>query len=70
METRKVSTFKELHLAIENYGEHPKGSIENEIVAKLTISGESKAQFRITLARYGIHRATLFPDLDGIARFC
>ena len=38
-------------------------------IAKLVISNELKDQFRTMLLRYGINRATLFPDLDGLAEY-
>jgi hypothetical protein len=35
---------------------------------RLIIPASSKKSFRYTLYRQGIHRASLFPDLDGLTR--
>ena len=35
---------------------------------KIVIKSSEKIDFKKTLYRYGIHRASLFPDLDGLAK--
>lgn len=37
-------------------------------IVKLIVPAENRRQLKHSLYRYGIHRAALFPDLDGLAR--
>jgi hypothetical protein len=37
-------------------------------VASIGVPAAARKQLKHTLYRYGIHRASLFPDLDGTAR--
>jgi hypothetical protein len=43
--------------------------INRNSIDKLVISKSLRSDFKIVLARYGIHRGTLFPDLDGQAQY-
>jgi len=49
---------------------HPRPSIpfKRSTLDKLIIPYELVCDFQVSLYRYGIHRGTLFPDLDGQAR--
>jgi FRG domain len=40
-----------------------------ESLTKYVIAAATREQIRLDLCRYGINRATLFPDLDGIASY-
>lgn len=46
----------------------PQEAISRRSIDKLIIPRRLRKQFKKTLFRYGIHRGTLFPDLDGQAR--
>jgi hypothetical protein len=48
---------------------HPEATraFEHETVDKLVIPRELRRSLRHTLYRFGIHRASLFPSLDGLA---
>lgn len=50
---------------------HPKPAkaLDRRTIDKLIIPKEQRRIFRHVLNSYGIHRATLFPDLDGEARY-
>lgn len=48
---------------------NPKKAINRNTIDKLVISKSLRSNFKIVLARYGIHRGTLFPDLDGQAQY-
>ncbi len=45
----------------------PSKSLDSPSIDKLVISNSFRRELKQTLYRYGIHRAALFPDLDGIA---
>jgi hypothetical protein len=45
----------------------PKESFKSRDVDRLIIKNDAREQIKWTLYRYGIHRASLFPDLDGLA---
>lgn len=45
----------------------PRKPFENEHVDKIVIPAEARRSIRHTLYQYGIHRASLFPGLDGLA---
>ena len=47
----------------------PRVPIKGPLITKLIIPNHLKANLRDVLYHYGIHRASLFPDLDGQARF-
>lgn len=47
----------------------PKSALDGRHVKKLIIPKKLRSGFRHVLSHYGIHRATLFPDLDGLARY-
>lgn len=38
-------------------------------LAKLVIPAKEKKRFMAKLVKYGIHHATMFPDLDGLSRY-
>lgn len=44
-------------------------TLSDERIVKAIIPVESKAHFATKLMRYGVHDATVFPDLDGLARY-
>lgn len=46
----------------------PRRPFEGRSVEKLTIPGSLREKIRKILYRYGTHSASLFPDLDGLAR--
>lgn len=50
---------------------HPRPAepFKRRTLDKLIISYELVRDFQLTLFTYGVHRGTLFPDLDGQARF-
>ncbi len=50
---------------------HPKPDVpfEDSKITKLIIPMALKAEFKLILYNYGIHAGSLFPDLDGQARF-
>jgi FRG domain-containing protein len=47
----------------------PTEPINRRTIDKLVIPNSLRESFKTTLCRYGIHRGTLFPDLDGQARY-
>jgi len=47
---------------------NPKQKFESKKVEVLTISEESRGRFKKELFQYGIHRASLFLDLDNLAK--
>jgi hypothetical protein len=47
----------------------PKEPINRNTIDKLIIPSSLHRPFKDMLFRYGVHRGTLFPDLDGQARF-
>jgi hypothetical protein len=47
----------------------PKNALDGRRLKKLIIPKKLRNGFRHILSHYGIHRATLFPDLDGLARY-
>jgi FRG domain len=47
----------------------PKEPLRGKRLSKLIIPKKLRDEFRHKLNNYGIHRATLFPDLDGLARY-
>src|SRR6266705_3620207 len=47
----------------------PQHPLDGRRFNKLVIPEDLRNQFRHILHSYGIHRATLFPDLDGLARY-
>lgn len=46
---------------------NPEEPFESERISRLIIRKKFRRQLKKTLNKYGIHRAMLFPDLDGIA---
>jgi type I restriction enzyme M protein len=42
---------------------------DSDDITKLVIPKDLKQSFQHVLAQYGVHRASLFPDLDGIAEY-
>jgi FRG domain len=48
---------------------HPKDALDGRRFKKLIVPKRLRNEFRHVLHNYGIHRATLFPDLDGAARY-
>ena len=44
----------------------PEHAYDTENIDKVIIPSSVKNGIKITLGRYGIHRGTLFPDLDGL----
>jgi len=47
----------------------PKSALDGRRIKKLIIPKKLRNGFRHILSHYGVHRATLFPDLDGLARY-
>jgi hypothetical protein len=47
---------------------HPWEAFGGSSISVLTIAKEAREEIRTTLFSYGIHRAALFPDLDGLAK--
>jgi hypothetical protein len=48
---------------------YPELPFESDSITCLYIGESYKTKLRTILYKYGIHRASLFPDLDGIAQF-
>jgi hypothetical protein len=48
---------------------NPQKALKGTKVDKLIIPGALRNEFKRALFSYGLHRGTLFPDLDGQARF-
>lgn len=50
---------------------HPEPHVEltSKDIKKIPIPAKDKTPLRMILYRYGIHRASLFPDFDGIADY-
>lgn len=46
----------------------PQTPWSSEIIDKILISASGRSNIREGLSRYGIHEASLFPDLDGLGR--
>jgi hypothetical protein len=46
---------------------NPKTPFENDQLDRLIIDNRARAELKWTMHRYGINRASLFPDLDGLA---
>jgi hypothetical protein len=45
---------------------NPEDEFQSEKVEKIIIKYDKKSQLVTELRKYGIHRASLFPDLDGL----
>jgi len=48
---------------------NPKESFESDSIDKLIIKNNFRKKLKHILYQYGIHRYSLFPDLDGLAKF-
>lgn len=46
---------------------NPKEPFRSPVLDRLIIRGKSREDLKWILYRYGVHRASLFPDLDGLA---
>ena len=44
-------------------------TLKDRSIVKAIVPADSKAHFLTKLVRYGVHDATVFPDLDGLARY-
>lgn len=44
-------------------------NLENEKIKKIIIRADKKKYFLEKLFKYGVHHATIFPDLDGLSRY-
>jgi hypothetical protein len=62
--TRRITAQAGLFTVHEN----PSEPFESDDIDTLTIPNKYRRELKKTLYRYGIHHATLFPDLDGFAR--
>ncbi len=47
----------------------PSEAFRSSDIDRLIIKGNARKDLKWILYRYGIHRASLFPDLDGLARY-
>lgn len=47
----------------------PRTQLGESVFFKIIVRSSCKSEILTTLARYGIHEATLFPGLDGVARY-
>jgi type I restriction enzyme M protein len=47
----------------------PTQAHDSDDILKLVIPKDHKQSFQHVLAQYGFHRASLFPDLDGVAEY-
>ncbi len=47
----------------------PTKSYDHDDITQLIIPSEQKRDLKHVLAHYGIHRASMFPDLDGVAKY-
>ncbi len=45
---------------------HPEEPLCDDMVDRIIIPEAQRREFKIVLYRYGIHSASLFPDLDGL----
>jgi len=41
---------------------------DNEDISKLIIKNEFRKSLKMTLYKFGMHKASLFPDLDGLSK--
>jgi hypothetical protein len=50
---------------------HPNSqpTLDDQSIVKAIIPVDSKAPFMAKLLKYGVHDATVYPDLDGLARY-
>lgn len=48
---------------------HPTMAHDSDQITKVIVPSSTKNDFKHILAHYGVHRASLFPDLDGIAEY-
>ena len=46
----------------------PRKPLESKDIERWVIPNDSRHELKGTLYRYGVHRASLFPDLDGLAK--
>jgi hypothetical protein len=73
---RKVGIHEPYHISrriaaqssIFSVHPNPARPLERRTICKLIIPNGLRQQFKISLHGYGVNRATLFPDLDGLAR--
>lgn len=63
--TRRIVAQSGIFTAHEN----PKDAYDAEDITKYIISGAACPRILEILSQYGINRASLFPDLDGVAKF-
>ena len=47
----------------------PREQLESEDIHRWVIPNSCRKEMKQTLHKYGINRASLFPDLDGLAKF-
>jgi hypothetical protein len=43
--------------------------LEGHDILKLTVPAKEKKRFMAKLVKYGVHHATMFPDLDGLSKY-
>lgn len=43
--------------------------LESKAIKKILIPATKKKYFMEKLVKYGIHQATIFPDLDGLSSY-
>jgi len=47
---------------------NPRIALESDEIERWIVGKDARRKIKGTLNRYGIHRASLFPDLDGVAK--
>ncbi len=47
---------------------NPRDEFNDDAIEKLIIAKDARGELKKQLFNYGIHRASLFPDLDGLAQ--
>ena len=48
---------------------HPRTPFASDAITKYVIDAKACSQIHEILSRYGVNNSTLFPDIDGVARF-
>lgn len=64
-----ITTRMAAQSGLFTYHPEPNKSYDSTLITKVRIPAAIKAEFRQNLEVYGIHPASLFPDLDGISAY-